>query len=112
MSERLIFTLGDVGSYDFQRLPKGLVFQISMNAYNGNVFVEIGNRELAGEFAYKFLKRIVSACDLLETLGHDDPISYLMEMDSKRLQKLMERCEEGDFREKKIFKIVTIEKAC
>lgn len=49
--------------YDFQELPKGVLFALSMNPYNGNVFVKFEKHETSSVIALEIMRQIVRECD-------------------------------------------------
>ena len=69
-----LFNLNDFDKYDFGQLPKGRMLEISMNPYNGNVFLKLDKHEESGVIAYQILKQIVDSCEKLELLGFDEPL--------------------------------------
>lgn len=64
----------DLSGYSFEELPKGYVAKVSINPYTGYVFLDFEKHETSTTFALDIMRRVVSACDVLEGCGSDDPL--------------------------------------
>lgn len=84
----------ELEGFDFCDLPKGYMFQISMNPYTGKVLATLGKNELAGEFALSIMRRIVDACMILESRGEERPLNALMAMTCEEVSEMLRREEE------------------
>jgi|GEM_PF-2438186 len=49
--------------YDFEELPKGDMFTLSMNPYTGQVFVKYEKHETSSVIALELMRQIVRECD-------------------------------------------------
>lgn len=65
----------DLENYEFEQLPKGDMFSLSINPYTGYVFVGIEKHQSSYQISYDVLREIVHACELLERGGSVNPLS-------------------------------------
>lgn len=82
------------GNYDyrdaeFDDRPKGELFRIGVNPYNGLVMVSLSNYSLSSRVAIDVMRQLVKLSDLLELCGKD-PLKFIMshDWDSQSLESL------------------------
>ena len=69
-----------VNVMDFEQLPKGYVLEMSMNPYTGYVFLQFEKHPLSSRIGLDVMRRIVKACDLIESKGYDDALRVYAHM--------------------------------
>lgn len=67
-----------LGDYSFEDLPKGKMLEISINPYNGNIFISVSRRRASGKIALEVMRQFVELCDEMERRGYEDPINAIM----------------------------------
>ena len=75
-----IFTYSELNHYEFEHLPKGEMLGLSMNPYNGNVFIKPAKNRASFAVALDCIREVVRACDVLERNGSLDPLRELYEL--------------------------------
>lgn len=78
MRIRKLFRYGRLKEFKFEELPKGNMLEISMNPYNGNVFVKTEKHATSTVIALELMRELVRACDLYERNGSADPLRDLL----------------------------------
>lgn len=61
--------------YDFEQLPKGEMFALSINPYTGYVSMGLDKHASSTRISYEVLKEVMHACELLERGGSIDPVA-------------------------------------
>lgn len=72
------FVYGGKDDYSFEQLPKGYVFKVGMNPYNGKVFFDSEKHNATTRISLDLMREIVRACEELEKGGSADPVRDLM----------------------------------
>lgn len=74
MSLHHVFDYGRMDDYQFEELPKGYVFKVSINPYTGRVFLDFEKHQSSTVIGLDVMRRIVEGCDFLERNGSFDPL--------------------------------------
>lgn len=73
-----------IGNYElFEQLPfdyrpKGDLLKLSVNPYNGKVYASTAKQVVSPIVALDIMRKVVKACDELESWGIANPLEYLM----------------------------------
>ena len=78
MQAKLLFKYDGLEGFVFEKLPKGRLFDLVVNPYNGNVFFKPEKHAISTRISLDLMRRIVSACDVLERNGSLDPLRDLL----------------------------------
>ena len=78
MRMRQLFKFEKLENYWFSDLPKGNMLEISMNPYNGNVFMKPEKHAASTTIALEIMREVVRACDVYERNGSEDPLRDLL----------------------------------
>lgn len=70
-----------IREYGFDQRPKGDLFKLAVNPYNGKVLVKVEKHEASYAVALDLMRSIVGACDFLERNGSVNPLRDLLSCD-------------------------------
>lgn len=76
-------TYDGLSAYQFEELPKGELFSLSMNPYNGLVLAYFEKHRSSSFIALDIMRQIVNVCDVLEDAGSVDPLRDYVELSEK-----------------------------
>lgn len=75
-----LFDYHGLDRFEFSFLPKQNMCELSMNPYNGKVFLNVAKQGGSTFFALEVMRELVRACDKLERGGSDDPLRDLLSL--------------------------------
>lgn len=75
MKRNQVYVNLDLSGYEFEQLPKGDMFAVSINPYAGYVFLGFEKHRSSYRIAYDVLKEVMHACEILERGGSENPLS-------------------------------------
>ena len=75
-----IFDYANFNKFKFEELPKGFVFELSMNPYNGKVFFKREKHRSSSRISLELMREIVRACDVMERRGSNDPLNDVLDL--------------------------------
>lgn len=79
-----------IGNYElleqlpFEYRPKGDLLKLSVNPYNGKVYATTSKQVVSPVVALDIMRKVVKACDALESWGISNPLEYLMQNGSDK----------------------------